>query len=105
MVHRSQWQRDVRFAKIEEILASSATHCFSPLWQSFPHLLDLQIRLGVGIYERTFGRSPVGFWLPECAFFPGLERLLWQSQIRYFFLDAEHKPFVGSAVNIAIIRE
>lgn len=70
-----------------EILASAATHAYLPLWESFPEAVELQIRAGVRCYEQTFGRPPVGFWLPECGYFPGLDRLLWNAGLSYTFLD------------------
>jgi len=30
--------------------------------------------MGCDVYRATFGADPVGFWLPECAYAPGLER-------------------------------
>jgi 1,4-alpha-glucan branching enzyme len=38
-------------------------------------------------YTACFGRPPRGIWLPECAYFPGLDRYLQEAEIRYFILD------------------
>ncbi len=70
-----------------EILASAATHavlplCATDLGRSF------QIRLGVELYEEVFGRRPAGFWLPECAFAPGIDRLLADAGVRYVILES-----------------
>jgi 1,4-alpha-glucan branching enzyme len=70
------------------IIPSSATHAYSPLWQLWPQALDLQIRVAMEHYSKTFGTVPAGYWLPECGFFPGLDTLLAQAGVRYFFLDA-----------------
>ncbi len=32
-------------------------------------------------------KEPPGIWLPECGFYPGLDRYLWDEGIRYFFVD------------------
>jgi 1,4-alpha-glucan branching enzyme len=70
-----------------EILASAATHAYLPIWATFPEAVELQIRAGIRHYQQVFGRPPVGFWLPECGYFPGLDRLLWNAGVSYTFLD------------------
>src|SRR5262249_10945877 len=42
---------------------------------------------GMSEYRRYFGRASPGFWLPECAFEPGLDRQLAQSGVRWVVLD------------------
>lgn len=71
-----------------EFLASSATHAYSPLWQFFPRTLALQTRIGIRRYRQYFDCSPRGYWLPECAFYPGLDALLAREGIDFTFLDA-----------------
>src|SRR2546430_9721413 len=34
-----------------------------------------------------FGREPIGFWLPECGYFAGLDAVLQEANIRWFVLD------------------
>ncbi len=70
-----------------EILASAATHPILPLLKTDAGR-RLQILAGVQDYTRFFGRPPRGFWLPECAYAPGLETLLAEAGIAYFLLDA-----------------
>ncbi|MBI4830266.1 MAG: hypothetical protein HY801_01655 [Candidatus Lindowbacteria bacterium] len=64
-----------------EILASAATHAFMPLL-SRPSSIRAQIGTGAETYERCFGRRPAGFWLPECAYRPGIEDYLADEGIR-----------------------
>src|SRR5207245_9334023 len=51
--------------------------------------------------ERHFGRLPRGIWLPECGYTPGVDELLRDAGIRYFFVDthgvlfAEPRPKFG----------
>jgi 1,4-alpha-glucan branching enzyme len=80
--------RELADAGAVEVLASCATHAYLPLWESRPEAVELQVRIGVEHYRRTFGRQPRGFWLPECGFVPGVDEALARSEIRYFFLDA-----------------
>lgn len=69
------------------LLASAATHAYLPLWELCPEIVRLQIRVGVECYQRLFGRQPLGFWLPECGFYAGLDQVLHQEGIRYSFLE------------------
>ncbi|MCX7935353.1 MAG: hypothetical protein N3A66_08855 [Planctomycetota bacterium] len=70
-----------------EILASAATHPILPLILR-PRCLRAQIRMGIRSYQRYFHRCPNGFWLPECAYTPGLDHELAAENIRYFILDS-----------------
>ncbi len=69
-----------------EILASAATHAFLPLMAS-PQGVKAQIQVGVDEYQRRLGQSPRGFWLPECAFTPGLDYTLSAAGIEYVILE------------------
>jgi 1,4-alpha-glucan branching enzyme len=72
---------------ILEIITCGATHAFLPLLQIHPEAVRAQITVAAAHYRQTFGRDPVGIWLPECGYFPGVERFLAQEGIRYFFVD------------------
>ncbi len=81
------------FARLEasgvlELFTTAATHAFLPFASRFPEIVRAQVELGVESHRRHFGRSPSGFWLPECAYEPGLERYLAAANIRWFVLDA-----------------
>nr|MBU1327816.1 DUF1957 domain-containing protein [Candidatus Omnitrophota bacterium] len=71
-----------------EILASCATHGFLPILGVNPTDADAQVKVGVEHYRKTFGRDPVGFWLPECGYAPGIDNFLADSGIKYFFVDS-----------------
>jgi 1,4-alpha-glucan branching enzyme len=70
-----------------EIIASGATHGFLPNMQINPLAARAQIKLGVESHIRFFNKRPAGIWLPECGYFPGLEKILDEEQLRYFFTD------------------
>jgi 1,4-alpha-glucan branching enzyme len=40
-----------------------------------------------------FHADPAGFWLPECAYFPGLENVMQEANVRWFVLDAHGLMF------------
>ena len=68
-----------------ELVASSATHAVLPLLAT-RRGVDLQIETGLASHHRRF-RESSGFWLPECAFGPGLEHDLARHGIEYFCVD------------------
>jgi len=71
-----------------EIIASGATHGFLPLLNINPSDVKAQIKIGVESYKKTFGRPPIGYWLPECGYYPGVDKVLKEAGIRYFFVDS-----------------
>ena len=107
----SQWSRDILWGlKILqdeeelEIITSAATHGYLPLLKR-DQSVEAQIRTGVEIYEKHFGKEPAGIWLPECGYRPsyawtaplgkeitytrkGIEEILYENGIRYFFVDS-----------------
>src|SRR6266581_8369266 len=81
--------RELRVAGALEIIASAATHGLLPiLQQQSPQAARAQVLIGRDVYVDLFGAEPIGFWLPECAYEPGLESLLQEANIRWFVLDA-----------------
>ena len=70
-----------------EILASGATHGFLPLLNLNPSAVKAQIKVGIDCYEEVFETSPRGFWLPECGYYPGLDEVLKDLDIKYFLLE------------------
>ncbi len=63
--------------------------------------LRAQIEIGAREFARHFGKRPQGIWLPECGYVPGVDELLKEAGIRYFFTDthgvlfAEPRPRFG----------
>ncbi|WP_026828942.1 1,4-alpha-glucan branching protein domain-containing protein [Exiguobacterium artemiae] len=71
-----------------ELMTCTATHGFSP------HMLSEQaarseIQTGLNCFERHYGYRPTGLWMPECAYTPGLDKIMYEEGIRYTFVD-EH---------------
>ena len=52
-----------------EIITCAATHGYLPLLKTDNSVLA-QIKTGVQVYQRHYGRAPLGIWLPECAYRP-----------------------------------
>ncbi|HEY5709048.1 MAG TPA: 1,4-alpha-glucan branching protein domain-containing protein [Solirubrobacterales bacterium] len=67
------------------LAASSATHAVLPLLATREGL-RLQLDAGIRSHRRRFGWDG-GFWLPECAYVPGLEWRLAEEGVRWFCVD------------------
>lgn len=96
----SRWKRDLvaAFAELQErgvieIITCAATHGFLPLMEQFPKAVRAQIQIARDDYRRHFGREPKGIWLPECAYFAGLDDILREAELRWFVLDSHGLMF------------
>ncbi|MBI5788208.1 MAG: DUF1957 domain-containing protein [Candidatus Schekmanbacteria bacterium] len=70
-----------------EIITCGATHGFFPLMMVQPQAVRVQIQTAVEHYTQHFGRTPRGIWLPECGYTPGVDDLLKEAGIKFFFVD------------------
>lgn len=77
-----------------ELLATAATNAYLPLYSNYPTAVKAQVEIGVKCHERFFGRSPQGFWLPECGYYPGLETILEDHNIKWVQLPS-HSVFTA----------
>lgn len=80
--------REFQDKGVLEIITCAATHGFLPLMQLNPAAVRAQIAVAVNNYEKHLGRRPRGIWLPECGFYPGLDEILSEFGIKYFFTDS-----------------
>src|SRR5947208_7026548 len=78
--------RQLRKTGVLEIIASAATHALLPLHSR--EAMRAQVLIGRDAYVDVFDVDPIGFWLPECAYAPGLESILQEANLRWFILDA-----------------
>ena len=84
-----------------ELITTAATHAFLPHYQEFPQNMNAQIETAIDFHKSVFGTSPKGFWLPECGYYPGMEKYLEPYGIQYFIssahgvLYADHQPKYG----------
>ncbi len=85
-----------------ELITCGATHGFLPLMEPVNRqAARAQVEVGCREFERHFGRRPQGIWLPECGYSPGVDELLRDAGLRYFFVDthaimfAEPRPKYG----------
>lgn len=84
-----------------EVITCAATHGYLPLMMLYPEAVRGQIKTAVDLHTRHLGRPPAGIWLPECAYAPGLDEILKECNLRFFFTDshgvlyASHRPRFG----------
>jgi len=73
------------------LAASAATHAVLPMLATRA-AVRLQLDAGIRSHRRRFGWDG-GFWLPECAYAPGLEARLAERGVRWFCVDqSAHWP-------------
>jgi 1,4-alpha-glucan branching enzyme len=71
-----------------ELMTCAGTHGYLPLLNSEPSAVRAQVFTAVQEHQRIFDRPPQGMWIPECAFYPGLDGVLAEAGIRYFLVDS-----------------
>jgi 1,4-alpha-glucan branching enzyme len=76
-----------------ELIASAATHGLLPLLQQSPQAVRAQVQIGCDSFRAAFHADPAGFWLPECAYYPGLDQIMQEANLRWFIIDAHGLMF------------
>ncbi len=69
-----------------EIITCGATHGFLPLLCVNEDAVQAQIKIAVLSHKKHFNEYPRGIWLPECAYYKGLDKILKQNNIEFFLL-------------------
>ncbi len=93
--------REFQNTGLVNVLTCAATHGYLPLMMVRPEAVKAQIGIAVDLHTRHLGRPPEGIWLPECAYAPGIDEILKEFGIKYFFTDthgvlfASHRPKFG----------
>lgn len=75
-------------AGLIELFTTSATHAVLPLLREAPECIHAQIQAGFEFHTNCYGEPPSGIWLPECAYYPGLEEHLADAGYNWFILDS-----------------
>jgi 1,4-alpha-glucan branching enzyme len=81
-----------RFRRLErqgvlDLISCAATHGYLPLLRDSPEAVRAQLINAVREHRRLLGERPLGLWLPECAYFEGLDQLMASCGLRYSLLD------------------
>ncbi|MFZ5945207.1 MAG: glycoside hydrolase family 57 protein [Bacillota bacterium] len=77
--------RDLNSTGKIELITCAATHGFLPFMEQ--KAAKAQIATAVSTFQKLFNFVPQGMWLPESAYVPGLEEILKEFGIKYFFLE------------------
>jgi len=72
-----------------EIITSASTHGYLPLLAVQPESIYAQVANAVSYHTALFGEPPRGIWLPECAYYTGLDEILAELGLQYF-ITATH---------------
>jgi len=92
---------EVQRAGMLEIITCTATHLFFPLADRNWAAMRAQVRIAADHHEAHFKQRPPGMWLAECGYVRGVEELLREAGVRYFFVDthallfAQPRPAYG----------
>ena len=97
-----------------EVITCAATHGYFPLL-GLDEAIRAQIRTGIETHIKHFGTRPRGIWIPECGYRPhgmwhspvlwegaqeyerkGVEELLAEQGIEYFFVDSHMLSNTGT---------
>jgi len=93
--------RRLQEAGVLEVITSTATHAYFPNLDKNWAAMRAQVHTAADQYERHFGRRTRGMWLGECGYIPGVDELLREAGVRYFFVDthgilfADKRPAYG----------
>ncbi|MEY2541265.1 MAG: 1,4-alpha-glucan branching enzyme [Verrucomicrobiota bacterium] len=95
------WQGDLlaqfdslRREGVLEIIACAATHGLLPIVeQQSREAARAQVLIGRDVHRENFNVDPSGFWLPECAYAPGIDALLQEANIRWTILETHGVMF------------
>ncbi|ACD83633.1 Glycosyl hydrolase family 57 fused to uncharacterized domain, DUF1957 family [Methylacidiphilum infernorum V4] len=71
-----------------ELITSTATHGYLPLLRNPTQAVKAQIFIALDHFIDCFHTPLKGIWLPECGYYPGIEVLLQEAEIKWFVLEA-----------------
>jgi 1,4-alpha-glucan branching enzyme len=76
-----------------ECITCPATHGLLSVLSVNESAVRAQVRVGLQEYRRCFGRDSPGIWLSECGYTAGLDQILKESGVRYFFVETHGLPY------------
>jgi len=69
-----------------EVITCSGTHGYLPLMLR-KESMRAQVQAAVDLHHRHLGVMPRGIWLPECGYAPGVDEILKEAGLQFFFTD------------------
>ncbi|MEG6616484.1 1,4-alpha-glucan branching protein domain-containing protein [Peptococcaceae bacterium 1198_IL3148] len=97
--HRYHCNLNNAFRKLQnsgriELITCGATHGYLPFMRHAESIYA-QIENAIKVHRNNFGSTPKGIWLPECAYKRGVEKILKQFGIKFFFTDSHAVLFAS----------
>lgn len=90
----NRWKRNIpkSLARLEksgllELFTCAGTHPYLPACETAPEMIRGHLRVSQEMFQRVFGRKSQGIWLPECAYFPGLDEYLADEGFQWFLTE------------------
>lgn len=71
-----------------EVITSPGTYPFLPFYEQYPANIHAHIEAALDSHREVFNKPSKGIWLPECGYYPGLEEILREHSLEYFYLEA-----------------
>jgi 1,4-alpha-glucan branching enzyme len=71
-----------------ELMTSGATHAFLPIFRDCPEAVIAQVETAIVSHRKSFGKNPMGFWLPQLGWYPGIAEILRSYNVRYTVVTA-----------------
>jgi len=87
-----------------DLITTTATHAYLPLFSAYPWVLEEQIRGGIEIFKKYVGGNVTGLWLPECGYFRGLFEYLKKFHIDWTVLEGHGIAFGTPRPETGIFR-
>ena len=79
--------RRLQLQGVLDLMTCAATHGYLPLLRDSEEAVRAQLLTAVREHWRLLGERPLGIWLPECAYYEGLDTHLVGCGLRYSVLD------------------
>lgn len=71
-----------------EVITTAGTYPFLPFYERYPANIHTHIEAALDSHQSIFNKKSAGIWLPECGYYPGLEKLLREHGLDFFYLEA-----------------
>lgn len=71
------------------LITTAATSAHLPLYKDYEYFIRAQVKLAVDDFYECFNQYPKGFFLPNCGYYQGVEKILDEYGIKYFHVSAQ----------------
>lgn len=86
--------RDYRYGKIE-LIGTTVGGAFLPYYSAIPEVVSAQIEASLYLDKLNYYRAPQGFWLPQLAYSPQLDKIIKDFKFAWTIIDT-HTALLSS---------